>query len=368
MILFFSDLHFGIRSYSQQLENGIFTAELEARKALEEIYEASCNPEISFIIFGGDFFHTNQPTSENIKFTIAWFKKMDALGKPFIIIPGNHDASLYSSGLAFLNSLVLINTTFVHESIFNTKWNNWNLVFIPYVYSNSMKDKDSKVDEDIVAEIDKAPSNTIIVAHLQESTAKIGSESIMLSKGVNILDIDASYTTKNIILLLGHIHKHQIYKKGYTTICYPGNTFYHDMADRDEGKGYCVVDIDGSITFKDLSTIRKFISMKVFNDDVAIFNSRRITGNQVVFVYKQGERSHEYEEIVTKLLAEKNCILGKMIYFKDEDELAAIDITSPIYDPYVMLETYLKDLEQPLDKEKALAWGKEYLQKGEETS
>ena len=45
MILFFSDLHLGLKHCSKQEHNGLFTSELEAFKALDYIYDYAKNPE-----------------------------------------------------------------------------------------------------------------------------------------------------------------------------------------------------------------------------------------------------------------------------------------------------------------------------------
>ena len=59
MILAFSDLHLGVKTYSKQQIDGLFTAECEARVALEEIYQRISKPDISLIIFCGDWFDNN---------------------------------------------------------------------------------------------------------------------------------------------------------------------------------------------------------------------------------------------------------------------------------------------------------------------
>ena len=81
MILFFSDLHLGLKHCSKQENDGLFTSEIEAFKSLDYIYEYAKNPEnrIDLILFGGDWFHVNTPSSLLITMTMNWLNKLDKL-------------------------------------------------------------------------------------------------------------------------------------------------------------------------------------------------------------------------------------------------------------------------------------------------
>ena len=104
-LLFFGDVHFGIKAYGTQDENGIFSSELDTMNALEAIYERCTKSDIELIACGGDWFHVPNNTSKNIKWTIGWLNKIEALNKKFVIIPGNHDCSTYSNSLVFIKEL-----------------------------------------------------------------------------------------------------------------------------------------------------------------------------------------------------------------------------------------------------------------------
>ncbi len=369
MILFFSDLHKGIKSYSQQLSSGLFTAEEEARIALDYTYERIAKPDIDLVLFGGDWFHTNQPTSENIKDSISWIKKVDKLGKPFYIIPGNHDASMYSNSIKFIESLTLQNTFLVDPSFYKRNkcldWNGWKIQFAPYRYAESMKDKEQDLHTDVINLISTIESKSIIVTHIQETTAKIGSESIMISKGVDIIDLDAIHATKDILLFSGHMHKHQIYKKGFMTVCYPGNTFYHDETDCNQDKGFVLFSPTGELSFESIPTIRKFIKIYVPKDSsIEDTLNRRFSERSVVFVSLQGTKDLKKEEEIKTLLENKGLVLGTLKYVKDsvEAELALSSVNTAL-DPYRIFEERIKIRQDLSDKIKldTIAKGKFFI-------
>lgn len=365
MILFFSDLHFGIRSYSQQMLDGTYTAENEARIALQEIYERISSDDITAVIFGGDWFHTNQPTIENVRYTIQWIKQVDKLGKPFFLIPGNHDASMYSNSLVFIDSLVLNNTFLVKSTPSVFSWEGWNVHLLPYVYSSSMQSKDKDVTTSLVDTINHADNKSIIVSHIHESAATIGSESYMISKSVDLFDANICQSAAPTILLLGHIHKFQTYTKGNTSICYSGNTFYHDASDCNLQKGYCLVDSNGNITFEPVKKIRRFLSFTLMNDDLeSISKSRSLQGNEVVFITKRGNRSLEYELKLTDILNKKGSTLGGIRYVESDSAVNFEGLELTKGDPFLLFKSYLEnaDIEYSL-KDQAFEKGAYYLEK-----
>ncbi len=372
MILAFADLHLGIKTYSTYDSKGLSTAEYEARKVLEEIYQRASKDDIDRIIFCGDFFHSNQPSSENIKHVIEWFHKMDLLNKPFQLIPGNHDAAIYSNSIIFLESLKLKNTQLFTLTMLDT-WNDWYIGFIPYHYNDIMKNKEEEFHSEVEQAILEARKKTIIVSHVQEVTAKIGSESLMISKGVDIIDIDNIHQTKDIILLSGHMHKHQIYKKGFMTVCYPGNCYYHDLSDCNQPKGYVLLDNDGNIKFEEMQSIRKFISIYIpISGDIDILlTSRRMKEDSVIFLSVEQERDVILEDRYRRIIYSKNCMLGGIKWGQLEDsnsiELASVANS----DPYVLLENKIQsrtDLDTNM-KSKVLKKGFSYIDriKGDNT-
>ena len=345
MILFFSDIHLGIRSYSTLNSNGLYTAEEDSRNALNELLERAKQPDIVMIICGGDVFHTNNPTSENIKFFIEWLHRMDQIKKPFFIIPGNHDCSTYSNSLAFVKELKLKYITLVDKENIDdciathVLAINYKIKFVPYIPNISNKNKDVITDSNLIKSINEAEDNTIIISHIQEQSCQVGSEGRMISRGVELLDADV-YKDKNIILLLGHIHRSQIYKKGNLTVVYSGSTTYMDAGDLGMAKSYVVFTKEGEIKFESFTSIRRFVKYSVpkEQDTLTYLEMMRIPKNSVVFIdyaYEGLDKNKLYQ-----FLKEKNCVIGNLTLKRETQKHTLITTDIKDKNPYNIFSNY----------------------------
>jgi len=348
-VLCFSDVHLGLRTYSYQRESGLFDAEIEARIALDEVYEKSKDSDIDMIICAGDIFHTSHPTSKNIEFFIGWLKKMDSLGKRFYIIPGNHDVSDHSHSIIFMNKLKLNNIYLVDSNTETngasaySKFGDWTILFVPYLPYETSKEKDLPTFNMVKELISKPFDKVILVTHIHEAEAKTGSEGVMLARRVANMNFDEF--NKKMILLTGHIHRHQVYtKKKGTMVVYPGSLFYNDYSDVNQDKGYVLIDESGNIEFKALQNIRKFVFYTISKDrDVfEFFNGFRIGTNKVVFLkIEQDDRVNERD--LRELLKEKGCTLGKVFYKKEDIEEVDTDIDLEESDPFIIFDEDIKE-------------------------
>ena len=353
-ILGFSDIHLGIRTHSTLCSSGLYEAEIEGRIALDEIYRRSCQDDIFAIILAGDMFHTSNPTSENVRFFVGWLEAMDSLNKQIIIIPGNHDASMHSHSMVFIHELNFKNVLLI--DLFNDYFSptadsiifgNWNIVFAPYVTSDSAKDKEQVVYNYIDTHIKKSSQPTILVTHIHEYEAKIGSESLMLSKKVPYINFDNYNVQDDIILLSGHIHRHQVYNKNNgIKVVYPGSLYYHDKHDVNQDKGYVLINKNGEIEFETIKNIRKFVSYKIPEDGnvLQFLKSFRLGTNRYVFLNAEGDEAFD-EKVIRTYLESCGCKLGGIIY-KTSDMVfeSDINVNYDETDPYIAFNKYLDDV------------------------
>lgn len=345
MILFYSDVHLGQRTYGTQHQSGYYTSELDTINALEYLYEYSQSSEIDTIICGGDYFHSNRPSSSNIKYAIEWFTKMDALNKPHYIIPGNHDASLYDHALSFLAPLNLHNTHLIDSyTPYKIKWNNWQIVFVPYQASlASSKYKEQIFYSNISDALSSAEDNTIIVTHIQEKSALVGSEAVLISKGVDLVDVEEFDHNKKILVLTGHVHRPQIYDKSTLTIAYPGSINYINKTDLGTSKGFYTIDTIGNIQFIESKNIRKFIKYTIpkETDIEDYFKNIRMSPNQVIFLEIHSD--HIFDENNIRLLFNKyNSIIGNIsLKSNSSSELQDLIIETNVIDPHNMFLNYV---------------------------
>lgn len=358
MILHFSDPHLGIKSYSYQENGGLYTAEKDTRTALEYIYTRAAKPDIDLITCGGDLFHTNQPTTENIRYMIYWIHKMDSLGKPFYIITGNHDTSMYSNSIIFSKELSVKNVVLLCKDsdlykVHSIKWNGWDIKFIPYIPNIYSKKKDHIVNDYLIETINFSSEKTIIVSHIQESSAKLGSEAQMVSHGVRLIDTDF-IEDKKIHLLLGHIHKHQIYYKNKIQVVYPGSTTYMDTNDINSNKGYCIISPDMEVTFEPIEGIRKFNYYYIPKDEDPInyFSNLRILENQVVFIKHNCKKIDRND--IYKFFRDRNSFIGWIRKVDDEEKVQVNLNFKPQSSPLEAVNTFLDYYLELPDQRKSL--------------
>jgi DNA repair exonuclease SbcCD nuclease subunit len=349
-LLSFSDVHLGIRTHSVQQSSGLFDAELEGRIALDEVYERACQDDIFAIICAGDVFHSSHPTTENIKFFISWLRKMDSIGKLFIIILGNHDEGIHSNSMIFIHELNFKNIILIDSKNPPKKdfyFGNWNIIFAPYIISDSSKDRECATYDLIDSRIKASCGKTILVTHIHEHEAKIGSEGIMLARKVPHINFENYIVECDIILLTGHIHRHQVYiKNNGIKVVYPGSLFYHDKHDVNQDKGYVLINEDGEIEFETLKNIRKFVSYKVPEDgNVIDFLKRfRLGSNKYIFLNIESEERLD-ERPIREFLKTQNCKLGGIFYkTKDMEFNTEINIDCVETDPYIAFNNYLDNV------------------------
>src|SRR5271157_2682659 len=224
-MLVLADSHLGYSGYSTYNAEGVSTATEYIRQALDDVYIRSQQPDINIIICAGDFFHSKHPTTENVRWAISWFKKMNSIGKPFYIITGNHDVGSMSHSLVFMRELDNCPNIHLIEDFQKIKHSGFEILFIPFV-PNVITTKNKyqstlELIKEQVANIDW-DNKCIVVSHIQESTATVGSEALMVSNKCETINLSEVLFGMNITFLFGHMHHHQIYTKSGSTVCYPG--------------------------------------------------------------------------------------------------------------------------------------------------
>jgi len=371
MIMFFADVHLGHRLYHTLTEDNITTSEQDTRNALDRLYERMCKPDIELIICGGDFFQASRPSTESIRWSINWFKKVDAIGKPFYIIPGNHDISAHSHSLVFIKSLTesfeVKNIFLLEKSISKVSWNGWNIYFVPFMSPASSKNKYTTTLEAVtmtMQSLDPA-ANNIVVTHIQETEAKLGAESMLLSQAGDIVDLNSPVQYKNTFVLTGHMHMPQAYQKSNgIRIVYPGSTCFMDYLDCGQKKGFITLDQNSSIDFEPIPGIRiyKKYTLPVGKEPQEFFSSIRMSPDEVVFLELQDDSIVD-ESAVREYLKTRNCFLAKILPVATAT--SSVKITASSKHPVLILEEYLtKKFEEDKDfdwKNTILPLGKEIL-------
>src|SRR5438477_11099707 len=102
-----SDTHLGYRAYGRTNSHGFNQREVDVMKTFRTSLEAieARNPDV--VVHSGDLFHVVRPSNATIHHTfksIAEFQ-MRRMGRPFILIGGNHDTPRMAESGNILNLL-----------------------------------------------------------------------------------------------------------------------------------------------------------------------------------------------------------------------------------------------------------------------
>lgn len=367
-LLFFSDAHLGFNGYSSKYVDTVSDGTEAIRVALEKIYERASKSDIDCIVCGGDFFHTKHPTIENVRWAIQWIKKIDALGKPFFIIPGNHDSGMHNHALVFINSLKVINTKLIdYISINEYMYHDYKLIFVPFMSSETSKEKYKTTIDALNTIMQGLLGKNIIFSHIQDTNAQTGSEAFMFALRTDAIDLYKYSTIQNTILLLGHIHLRQIYQNAVSgfRICYAGSLTCMDAVDSNKQKGYILFNNDGTTIFENIYGPRLFktydVPENIPTEDY--IRSIRLSENEVVFLNIIDTDNIDVDSI-KKVLSDRGCLLGKISHINKDEEDTVITITKS-NDPFKILHQAIFSLQDKDEnyKNKIYQLGCDYLNK-----
>jgi len=367
MIMFFADTHLSHRMYQSVTEDSITTSEQDVRGALDYLYEQMKLPEIELIIFGGDFFHSPRPSSESIRWAINWFKKVDALNKPFYLIPGNHDISANSNALVFLRSLNVSNIFLIDQEASKIKWNDWNIYFVPFMNPESSKNKYATTlaaVNTVMQSLAKSSSN-IVITHIQEIASKLGSERMMLARNGDVIDFEQDKEKyDNTFVFTGHMHFPQVYQKNNgIQVIYPGSSCFMDYLDCGQKKGYITFSVEGALDFVPMREIRLFkkYTLPIGKDPIEFFTSIRMSTNEVIFLELVDDTIID-ESDLREYLKTRGCHLAKLVPRREDAKSISFNATAK--NPVLLLEEWLG--KRFLEEEKEVDWKNTILPLGKE--
>lgn len=266
------DSHIGSVSDSYLESNGLERSVNEAFKQFDTVIdyaEERAKHNRVVILHTGDVFDDNHPSMAYIRMFIERLNRIEELGILTFLLVGNHDAN--NSGDSALSPILKIkyrNIKVINEMVSAIDGKDINFIFIPHLVKSQFKIKDKddfksfveKYIKEKTSELINPEKKNIIVGHLQYQNAVTGSEERMLKGGINIFpDVDK----KNIsMILLGHIHKRQMLKYGKIPIYYTGSMKVEDFGERDDDKGFLVVNNELETQFHDLNT-QKFKQIEI---------------------------------------------------------------------------------------------------------
>lgn len=227
-----ADTHLGYRQF------GLIEREKDFYEVFGKVIDKIIEEKVDFVIHSGDLFETEKPSPMALLEFQKGLLKLKGAGIPMYAIAGNHDSVMRKGSIPpqvifkkmGLKVISPINTNYMQDDVFIA-----GLPFYPTSQSNVLKSKLVELSKK-AAEHDKS----ILVLHQ-------GIDShLNIQYELEIGDIPDNFD----YYALGHIHKYIVTDFGKGKLVYPGSTEIwktDEIKDyRINGKGFVVVDLDGS--------------------------------------------------------------------------------------------------------------------------
>lgn len=265
-----ADIHFGVENYGKiDPATGIHTRLLDFERALNFCIDTAITENVDFFLFAGDAYKTAHPSPTQQQLLTRCFLRLHKAGIPLVIVVGNHDNPL-SFGKA--NSLDIFEQFPVdhfhviakpNSFVLQTKSGPVQIVGIPWPTRNTIsvsRRHALKSATELTEYIAKAVGQIITsyAEKLDPDIPAVLTGHLTVSSGIfSGSEKRAIYGTDPVILPsqlaiapfdyvgLGHLHRYQdLNPGGYPAVVYAGSPERVDFGERNETKGFCVVEIE----------------------------------------------------------------------------------------------------------------------------
>lgn len=243
-ILFLADTHLGFDlpvqpRISRRRRGHDFFANFD--RALE----AAVARDVDYIVHGGDLFFRSRVPASLVHMAFRPLKRVADAGVPVFLVPGNHERSRIPYQMLALHPRIHI---FDRPRTFVEQVRGVRVAFtgFPY-YRDGVRDKFRELLESSSWQDAGADVNLLCVHQCFEG-AKVGPVNFTFrfaSDVVRVEDVPADFAA----VLSGHIHRHQILATNLggdplpTPILFPGSIERTSFAEKDEPKGFLVLEI-----------------------------------------------------------------------------------------------------------------------------
>ena len=244
-ILFLADTHLGFDS--------TLNPRIKRRRRSEDFYKnfmlalkPAYEKKIDIVLHGGDLFYRSKIPDTLIDEVFEPIMEITKSGIPFLIVPGNHERSFIPRSLFHTHDNLLI---FDEPKTFTFQIKNISIALagFPFHRENIKETFHELVKRTRINEM-KKEYNFLCIHHAVEG-AVVGIQNYMFKSGKDVIASSSILPIFNAALS-GHIHRSQIIRKGLddkplqVPIVYPGSIERTSFVEREEKKGYYIIEIN----------------------------------------------------------------------------------------------------------------------------
>ena len=200
--------------------------------------------DIDMVVHGGDLFFRSRIPAELVELAFAPLREVADHDVPVFIVPGNHERSHIPHPILAIHDGIHL---FDRPRTFTTSCGDVAVAIAGFPFQRT--DVRARFAELVRAcECpEDAPIRLLVLHHAVEG-ATVGAHSFTFRTGSDVVrgrDLPAGFAA----VLSGHIHRHQVLTGDLagaplaTPVFYPGSIERTSFAERDEAKGYLIVDV-----------------------------------------------------------------------------------------------------------------------------
>ena len=245
-LLFLADTHLGF-DYP-------FRPRIQRRRRGEDFFanyhralEPALKQEVDAIVHGGDLLFRSRVSARLVDMAFAPLKEIADKGTKVYIVPGNHERSKIPFKILSLHPNIYI---FDHPRTFVVEKRGLrvSLSGFPYCRENVRAQFPKILQETGWREYQKNCDGHILCVHHCFEGAKVGPVNYTFrykEDVIRLCDVPQEFTA----VLAGHIHRYQILTKDLmgrslsTPVFYPGSIERTSFAEKDEKKGYFILNV-----------------------------------------------------------------------------------------------------------------------------
>lgn len=284
------DWHLGIKTHStNDSKSGLPSRTEDVYKAVIKIIDLAVENHAQILIIPGDLFDNPKPSPAVVDMAITLIQYAIDKGLGIIVICGNHDLKPANS----IGSIGLLKQIFkgrkenyfrhfvesIEDKTFIStfKWRSYEDIKFdlrPFVIGNECPETNNK-DADIV------------ICHAYFRNSLVGSGNRIMTVG----GMESISNTSAKLILSGHIHKPQkIINNDGQTILYSGSPVRFTFDDRNEEKGFWIIDFNGdtknfSYEFIEIDS-RPMIQLELDNGNIDGRKIKKCKGADVKLIIK----------------------------------------------------------------------------------
>lgn len=253
---------------------------------------AARSERVDLVIHGGDVFYRSKVPQDIVIRAFSPLVELADYGIPIFIVPGNHERSRIPESLFALHENI---TIFDKPATRHLRINEMKLVLsgFPYVRNNIRENfravlrrlspnRVSQEDADI----------RILCMHQIVEGARIGVQDYTFRTGGEVIranDLPSGFDA----ILAGHIHRSQILKSDLqgrplnVRVYYPGSIERTSFAERNEEKGYFIIELRKSAGLRKAALMHRFVQLPARPMVSFELNAEDLTGKNLRSVFRE---------------------------------------------------------------------------------